>query len=129
MVYFSFMRDRDRQIGPQVQHITLNSHEFDVHPEAATAQVRMQGEVLRDGLNQVGIDVRALTKKEPVALKEAAQERFGHIHDAAALVHMQWEKARQEGNKDGEFAAAKLFNTLTMRARELNEQHHIVDTS
>ncbi|MFT5196989.1 MAG: hypothetical protein ACI85U_004029, partial [Candidatus Promineifilaceae bacterium] len=51
------------------------------------------------------------------------------LHDIAALLFIQWENAQQEGNTCCTLAYARLFNGVTLNARNLNERHEVVETA
>lgn len=112
-----------------VNPITLSSSAFDTGTLTATPAIANKVNTLSLGLIQLGFDVRALSKHDENTTNAHAQQRLKEIHDAATLLHMQWERANQLKDKDTEFAAARLFNGLTSAARALQKQHRLVDTS
>lgn len=81
------------------------------------------------GLAALKFDILNLTNHELQIGSDQAQERRTALHDAAALMHMQFLRSRYNRNRNDEFAAAILFNRLTRSALHLDEQHPFLERS
>lgn len=69
-----------------------------------------------------------VTKPE-VNDKLEAREVTDTIHDAAAILFLNWANARTTQDQSSEFASARLFNQLTASARKIDEKYKLFDKS
>ena len=98
--------------------------------ETTTPEVRGKGAVLREGLSKVGYDIGALTDPANEALPATEAEKvFRTIHDASAVVFLQWNLSHGKNDKPTEYAAARIFNRLTDAARMIGQKHSLIEVS
>ncbi len=109
--------------------VMLPSSAFDHGTFTATSKTIDNMNMLSIVLKQLGFDVELLSKHLEDISSSHAQQRLKKIHDAAALLHMQWERACQSRDIEMGFAAARLFNGLTSVARVFQKKYALVDIS
>lgn len=96
-----------------------------------TERARMA--ILSEQMQNIGFDLSAITKQAKTLIEhgndneEAAKELAGIAHYTATVLFLQWSKAHEAKDKTTEFAAARLFNRVTLAARKVDEKYNIFD--
>ena len=80
------------------------------------------------GMAKLSFDLLELRELAITAAENEVRPLIEKIHAAAAVLHTQWERARQQSDKSGEQAIARLFNGMTKAARELHKRVPLFDT-
>ena len=106
----------------------LPSKEFDTGTRTAATDVLNEMQRILAEAKAVGLVISELTAQAKTADRSHAPAAMQALHDGAAMLFIQWEKAQQAGDSCTTLAYARLFNGLTHNARNLNEKYAIVET-
>lgn len=127
------------QKSPGVETVVGSPLDFDTGLLTATPSIKHEMDMLVSDMNELGFPLAQCLTDNQVKTRPEAEKQFVQIHDTASLIHLQWERAMVLGAKapkeaksiylTQEFAAARLFNTLTHNARILQEKHQFIDTN
>ena len=106
----------------------LPSKEFDTGTRTAATNVLNQMQRILSEAKEAGLFISEVTTGAKTADHSNASAAMEALHEVAAMLFIQWEKAQQEGDRCATLAYARLFNGLTHNARNLNENYPVVET-
>ncbi|MFQ5568818.1 MAG: hypothetical protein ACE5G0_04035 [Rhodothermales bacterium] len=106
----------------------LPTREFDSGTITATPDVLTRMTAVLEEAKRFGLDLRALSHQAKTASRPEAEQVLAALHDAAAILFLQWKRARHRREVPDALALARLFNGLTRSARDLNQRHACIDT-
>ncbi|MEM7194309.1 MAG: hypothetical protein AAF402_05110 [Pseudomonadota bacterium] len=106
----------------------LPSKEFDTGTRTASTDIVFRMKEILEEARGHGIDVTELYSASKSADAMEAQNLLDLFFEAASLMFIQWQRANQEGDVCSTLAYARIVNSITHHARDLNSAHHLVDT-
>ena len=105
----------------------LPSYQFDTGTTTAIPSVVSCMRTILAEAKAGGLDVMQLCRESKVVSEEEAAPHMQKLHDAAVLLFLQWQKARQTPLCHSVLALARLFNGITKDARELHDKYDLFD--
>ncbi|MEM7116081.1 MAG: hypothetical protein AAF614_26810 [Chloroflexota bacterium] len=106
----------------------LPAQDFDCGTTTAAPDIRVDMQTVLVEARCHGLDIEALCHQAKTATEEMAPTLMEAIHDAAAVIFLQWRRARQANKQTQALALARLFNGLTYDARALNTRFGLIST-
>ncbi len=105
----------------------LPAEEFDRGTTTAPPNIRDRMAGIRENAAAHGLDIGHLSRQVQTASSHEALGVLDALHNAAALLFLQWKSAQQTEETETTLAFARLFNGLTYLARDLNTQFALVE--
>lgn len=107
----------------------LPSHQFDTGTTTAVPGVVSYMRMINAEAKAGGMDILGICRRAKTASRAEANQLLAELHDAAALLFIQWQRARQTPSCESCLALARLFNGVTREARHLHEKYNLFDHS
>ncbi len=105
----------------------LSSEHFDTGTKTAVPTVHQQMKAVLAEAKATGLDILDVCRQAKEASRADACDHMLVLHDTAALLFIQWQRARQTPTCPSTLALARLFNGVTRAARELHEKYELLD--
>ncbi|MEM7034234.1 MAG: hypothetical protein AAF629_32125 [Chloroflexota bacterium] len=99
---------------------------FDHGKKTAEPAIRTRMDGLIREMKRHGFDITSLYHQADTASASEAAYILHQLHDTAALLFLQWQQACQNQQLTDHLAIARLFNGLTYRARNLQQQFQLI---
>jgi len=125
-------RNTERNCAPNLT--VIHSDELDQKVNFAPKEIQAAAAVISATMLDFGFDLNALLSE--VSIPHEAMLRLSQIQQSAQLLYSEWQINRKSNNRNGELAVARLFNSMTARARKIHnnlqekspfDQSHITD--
>jgi hypothetical protein len=106
----------------------LPTKEFDQGSTTAAPAISTRMAAHLDEAKKLGVDIQELNHQAKTAIRQEAKGVLAALEKTANLLFLGWQRAQQRREGLDALALARLFNSLTYSARELNERHQLINT-